>query len=194
MGRIFFSFKLLVSLCVASVVGLGGTWIMLESGAAIESVQVGPWVSRLPVGQGVANPYARAALARSGEIPIAATEAITFVARTDAEGRPLSSACSYTLNSDRIIARWWTLTVRDANGELIDNPMRRHSFTSDNVVREKDGSFSVTLSSEAAPGNWLPSGGPGRLVLTLRLYDTPLYTNGALQESPLPTISRSACA
>lgn len=194
MGQIFFSFKLLLTLCVASIVGLGGTWIVLESEIGIESVQVGPWVSRLPVGAGIANPYARAALARSGAIPVAATEAITFVARTDGEGRPLSPSCSYTLSSSRIDARWWTLTVSNGEGTLIENPMHRHAFTSDNVVRAEDGTFTIMLSREAAPGNWLPAGDDGPLTLTLRLYDTPLYTNGALGEAPLPAIDRGACA
>lgn len=194
MHNLYTALRLLVALSIASVIGLGGTLVALDADAGTEAVAIGPWVAHLPVGIGVANPYTRAVLARSGAVPLAATESIVLTARHDSEGRPLRPECDYVLASARIDSRWWTLTLSDTDGNVIGEPETRHAFNSANVLRASDGSFTVVLSPRAAPGNWLPSAGAHSAMLKMRLYDTGLYTNGGLPEASLPSITRGECA
>ena len=61
-------------------------------------------------------------------------------------------------------------------GELIANPAQRYAFTSQSIALRPDGTFAVALAREASPGNWLPTGGAGRLALMFTTFDagTPM--------------------
>jgi len=56
----------------------------------------------------------------------------------------------------------------------VANSAQRHGFTSQEIIRNADGSFDVTVGPRARPGNWLPTGGVEKYLLVLRLYDTPI--------------------
>jgi hypothetical protein len=55
-------------------------------------------------------------------------------------------------------------------------------------MRRPDGSFLVTLARDARPGNWLPTGGAGRLTLVLTIIE-----GGDVTGTGLPEIRRVAC-
>ena len=186
------AFNLALALIIALLAGLGGTWYALSYQQGVETVSAGPWRAAIEIGPAGANPYVRAMLARTGAIPMLATESIVFRTANDSRGQPLRGACVYRLRGQWIDTRWWTLTVTDEEGGPLssDGP---HAATSLGVVRDKQGGFEVTLSPKARPGNWLASGGPGRRTLTLRLYDTPLYLTGGLEEIVLPEIVTESC-
>lgn len=187
------AFNLFLALLIALVVGLGGTWYALTYEMGVETVVVGPWRAVIEVGTAEPNPYARAILARTGAIPMLATESISFRALTDSRGEPLRGACVYQLRGDLIDARWWTLTVTDDKGRRPVRHPASNTATSIGVVRDQDGQFEITLSPTARPGNWLSTGGMARLALTLRLYDTPLYVSGGLADAALPSITLEGC-
>lgn len=182
-----------IALAIALVFGLGGTWYALTFEKGVKTVTAGPWRAVIEIGTASANPYARAMLARTGAIPMLATESIVFRAFTDSRGAALRGACDYRLAGDRIDARRWTLTVTDDQGRLPAQDPALHATTSVAVVRDKDGRFEIALSPMARPGNWLATGGTARLALTLRLYDTPLYVNGGLDGITLPSITLERC-
>ena len=74
--------------------------------------------------------------------------------------------------------------------------MNRQGFTSQELLRNQDGSFAITVASRARTGNWLPTGGVERYILVLRFYDTAVgiatRTGG---EAPMPSIKSSgACS
>ena len=58
-----------------------------------------------------------------------------------------------------------------------------------------DGTFAVTLAREASPGNWLPTGGAGRLALMFTTFDsvTPMLGKSEAQPKQLPVIRRVQC-
>ena len=65
---------------------------------------------------------------------------------------------------------------------LIPNSAERHSFTSQTIAANPDGSFFIVLAREARPGNWLPVGGAGRLTLMLTMIEPkPSVAESALQ-------------
>ncbi len=174
--------------------GLAATAAVVGRGWDPGAVAVGPWVTRPGVGTASIDPYARAEFARSGAVPLAAGEGLSFAATTDDTGYRLLRSCAYRLGGPVPQARIWTLTATDDAGLALGGAARRSAFTSAGVVRGGDGGFTVEISPEARPGNWLPLSGEGPLTLTLRLYDTPLAGDAAgLARAALPGIARQGC-
>jgi len=152
----------LFGLVVAAVVGLGSTYLALTRGAAFGALRIGAWTAWPKTGTQDADPYARASIARSGRLPIALGDGLTFIARADDNGRTLDGRCDVVLSGVTPAARYWTLTLYSLKGDLVANSLHRYYFTSQEVVRNGDGSFVVVIAPRANPGNWLPTGGIDR--------------------------------
>jgi hypothetical protein len=179
---------------VAAVTGLGATWLTLNQGAAFGAIRVGAWSAWPKTGSSEIDPYARAVIARSGELPIASGDGVAFFARHDDEGRALDGRCEIVLRGITPAARFWTLTLYDTEGRLVANSLSRYGFTSQEITRYHDGSFEITVAPRARPGNWLPTGGVDRIILELRLYDTPVGAAMRIgREAVLPSVSAGAC-
>lgn len=175
-----------------------GLWLTqrsLDRGGLFDATRVGAWSLNVRTGAIDADPYARAGLAQSGEIPIGLGEGLTLVARTDDEGRPLQARCSYKIAPRAPVARYWTLELTDLDGAPVDNPSERYAFRSSELLREADGTFAVFVSASAHPGNWLPVGSPRPFELVLRLYDSPVSaTTGGVDKATAPKVTRESCA
>jgi hypothetical protein len=181
-------------LLIAAGVGLGSTYYALDRGAAFGALRIGSWVSFPKTGTSDADPYARATIARSGQLPVALGDGVSFIAKTDDAGRPLDGRCNVVLSGMTPAARFWTLTLYSPDGELVANALSRHGFTSEEIVRRADGSFILNVDPRAAPGNWLPTGGVDRYQLVLRFYDTAVgVATKAGREVPMPAISTEIC-
>ncbi|GAC1330684.1 MAG: DUF1214 domain-containing protein [Beijerinckiaceae bacterium] len=179
---------------IGIALGLGATFVTLERGFGFGAVRAGPWTAWPRAGAADIDPYARAVLSRTGEIPLATAQGVAFYARSDESGASLSGACDYLVTGAVPAARFWTMTLTDSNGRLIENAARRYGFTSSEVLRHGDGAFEIAVASEARPGNWLPSEAGRRFVLVLNLYDaiTSASTSG-LAGAATPTIKRGRC-
>src|SRR5436309_5461927 len=185
---------LLFSFAVAAIFGLGLTQFALTRGTAFGAITIGAWTAWPKTGTADIDPYARAAIARSGELPIGSGDGIAFYARTDDAGHALDGRCETLLRGITPAARFWTLTLYDPEGRLVANSANRYGFTSQEITRFSDGSFQIVVAPRARPGNWLPSGGADRYALVLRLYDTPVGAATRIgREAPMPAISRGAC-
>jgi len=183
----------LFALGVAALVGLGTTWLALTQGQAFGGLAVGAWTAWPRHGTAAIDPYARAMVARSGQLPVGSGDGIAFIARTDDKGAPLDGRCDVVLDGMTPQARYWTLTLYDPEGALVRNSVQRHGFTSHGVLRRANGSFEVNVGPRSRPGNWLPTGGIERYVLVLRLYDTPIGAATRGREVIMPTVTRRAC-
>lgn len=184
----------LFALAVAAIVGLGSTYLALTRGAAFGALTIGSWTAWPKTGTTDIDPYARASVARSGRLPIALGDGLTFFAKTDDKGRSLDGRCEVVLSGVTPAARFWTLTLYNPDGELVANSLNRHGFTSQEIVRRADGSFEIVIAPRVNPGNWLPTGGIERYVLTLRFYDTAVgVATKEGREIPMPTIRTRSC-
>ncbi len=182
------------ALAVAALVGLGTTWFALNKGVAYGGVSIGAWTAWPRNGTLGIDPYARAMVARSGELPIGSGDGVAFYARTDDAGQPFDGRCDVVVSGTTPQARYWTLTLYNPEGKLVANSLQRQGFTSQEVLRKADGSFEITVGPRARPGNWLPTGGTDRYVLVLRLYDTPIgVATRTGSDTPMPAISRRSC-
>ena len=126
---------------------------------------------------------------------MSAGQGLALTATRDDSGRKLDRHCPYSVGGPVPAARFWSLGVLDAEGRPIANAADRHAFTSDDVLRDAAGAFSVEISPEARPGNWIPLGGEGHFVLMLRLYDSPAAEPGfrTLSATAVPTITAGRC-
>jgi hypothetical protein len=166
----------------------------LSNSSPFDRVQLGAWEVVAHEGSMEADPYTWAALERSGEIPLAVGEGLRLIARVDDEGRPLDSRCVYRVGSRVPAARYWTLSLVDRNGFPVENLAQRYGFRSSEILRAGNGDFMIAVAARAQPGNWLPIGTPGRFVLALNLYDSPLSaTAGAIDPATAPHITRTGC-
>jgi hypothetical protein len=188
-----------VKACLACALGVVlGIWssrAILASGAPFGVVEIGPWRVAVKAGSVDADPYTRAELERSGDIPLALGEGLRLIARSDDSGRPLNARCVYRVGSRTPAARYWTLSVADRQGTPIENAAGRYGFRSSEILREGDGAFWIFVSAAAHPGNWLPIGAAEPFLLVLRLYDSPLSaTAGGIDASAVPAVERIGCA
>lgn len=184
----------LFALAVAAAVGLGATYLALTRGAAFGALTIGSWTAWPKTGTADADPYARATIARTGQLPVALGDGVSFTAQTDDRGELLDGRCDIVLSGVTPAARFWTLTLYNAEGGLVANSVERYGFSSQEIVRHADGSFEIVVGPRANPGNWLPTGGIERYALVLRFYDTAVgVSTKAGRELPMPAITNRGC-
>ena len=184
----------LFALAVAAFVGLGLTYYALSRGAAFGALSIDSWDAFPKTGTVEADPYARASIARSGRLPIALGDGVSFTVQEDDDGKALDGRCDIVLSGITPVARYWTLTLYNVDGGLVANSTNRYGFTSQEIVRRSDGSFEVVVAPRANSGNWLPTGGVDRYELVLRLYDTAVgVSTKAGREVPMPDVTTRSC-
>ena len=76
-------FITLLALVLATVVGLGATYMTATRGTDLGTLTIGAWTARPKTGTADVDPYSRASIARSGELPIGTGDGIAFSATTD---------------------------------------------------------------------------------------------------------------
>ena len=155
----------------------------------------GAWRSTPRDGGGDIDPYALAANARAGLLPLGTAEGLSFLATTDDAGRTLSSRCEYVIKGPMPSARYWTLSLLDPQGFPIANAANRYGFTSSETLQLGSDAVAIAVSTNARSGNWLPVGRAGDYTLMLRLYDTSLSTTGrtTFENVRMPSIKQSGC-
>ena len=180
---------LLLSFIVAAGIGLGSTWYALTQNISFGALELGAWKGYPRNGTVSIDPYARAVIARNGELPVGSGDGVTFTAAADDDGHPLDGRCDVVVRGTTPPARYFTLTLYTPSGQLVANSLDRRGFTSQELVRDAPGEFEITVSPRARPGNWLPTGGIDSYILMLRFYDTSLgIATRAGREAPMPAI------
>ncbi len=182
------------TLLIAAMLGLGATWFTLTRGVAFGALTVGAWKAWPKSGSADIDPYARAMVARTGELPTGMGDGVAFYARTDNVGNTFDGRCTFSISGMTPTARYWTVTLYTPEGRLVANAIDRHGFTSEEIVRGADGGFEIHIASRARAGNWLPTGGIERYSLMFRLYDTPVgVATRTKRDAPMPQIATVGC-
>jgi hypothetical protein len=184
----------LFAFLIATLVGLGATYFALTRGAAFGALRIGAWTAFPKTGTADADPYARATIARSGQLPVGLGDGVAFSAQADDNGKVFDGRCEVVLSGATPAARFWTLTLYNSQGQLGANSVNRYGFTSQEIVRLADGTFEIVVAPRASAGNWLPTGGVERYQLMLRLYDTAVgVSTRAGKEVPMPSVKTRNC-
>lgn len=186
--------SIIVAFVIAAATALSLTWVSVVSGETGSTVKVGAWRVGPRHGTSGADPYARATFARLGTLPLSLADGLTLAARHDSSGKALDGRCTIRIAGRLPPARFWTLTLVDREGALIENPALRYGFTSAELTWPADGSMEIVAAPRARAGNWLPTGGNTEVTLILRLYDTPsTFGARARNAPPLPAIRQEGC-
>src|SRR5260370_14596005 len=106
------------ALMVAAAIGLGTTWMALTQGIAYGGVSIGAWTAWPKKGTSGIDPYARAIVARTGELPVGSGDGVAFYARADDSGQALDRRCDLLLSGITPQAPFCTLTLHDFEGHL----------------------------------------------------------------------------
>jgi len=184
----------LVALTVGILTGFGLTWYSSASSTGFGAIRVGPWISWPKSGTVDADPYSRAIFARAGELPLGLADGIAFFANADDAGVPLDGRCDIHIEGRLPLARFWTFTIYDSRGHLIENVADRYGFTSAEVVWQRDATLEILLAPRARSGNWLPTEGRDRITAVFRLYDAPVGTGvRSIDAIEMPSIRQELC-
>lgn len=179
---------------VGIVSGLGLTWLASTGVIGFGTVKIGAWVAWPKSGTPEADPYSRAIYARAGELPLGSTDGISFLATTDDNGSPLNGLCDIHISGHLPTARFWTLTIYDSQGRLIDNAGGRHGFTSAEILWAPDAGAEIVLAPRARSGNWISTGGRERIEAVLRFYDAPTGLGGrSAGKIEMPSVWQEFC-
>ena len=133
------------------------------------------------------------ALAATRSEGVSSSLAYTYQATADSDGQSLYSSCDYAVEGEEPRVAFWTLAVFDEAGQLIPNPAERYAFNSASVMRPANGGIDIRLARNARPGNWLPTGGAGRISLVFTLEEPRATGTDESRSPPLPSIRRIAC-
>ncbi|MBZ9733388.1 DUF1214 domain-containing protein [Mesorhizobium sp. CA18] len=187
---------ILTLLSLAIAIGLGGysVWYALNAQDGVGAIRIGQWTAFPEVGTLAADPYSKARVAREGVLALGQAEGLAFVAERDDAGEPLKRECTYTIEGGYPTARFWTLYAADQSLGVIDTGKPRQSaLQSYEVLRQPDNSVVISVGSRPAPGNWLLTGGSGKMYFVLTFYDTPIASSTGLSDVTLPRILKAGC-
>lgn len=185
--------QLLLAVVVAVAFGLGTAWLAVGEGFLFRTHRVGDWTAWPEGGSNNPDPYARALLSRTAQLPLGSGEGIAFYAARDGEGAPIRGGCEYVLTGETPAARLWTLSVVDGRGDVPATSSGRSYFHSREVLRKPDGRMEIVLAPQARPGNWMPLPESGALTLILRLYETGASNPQTAGDTELPRIMWKGC-
>jgi hypothetical protein len=183
-----------ITLVGGLAVGLGTAWALTSGGLGDGGIRNGPWTTSLGYGTKATDPLTRAMVARSGLLALPATETVYWLAKTDAAGAPLDGNCRYSLSGQPLDARWWSVTVYDDKGYLVDNTARVWSVNGANVALDAMGEWRVTIAPDKPQdAAWLPGIKGQRFQLTLRMYNPGKAFRADPAKAVLPRLVKDGC-
>lgn len=186
---------IVVAVALGVALGLYSAWKAVGSANPVDVIRMGVWEAQPSAGTSRADPYSRARLARTGELPLGSGEGLQLTAVQDQNGAPLQGGCVYRITGRTPPARLWTIAVEATDGgPLEDRPGGVRALGSEAILRSPDGTFSLYLAPEPRPGNWLSSRQEGAIRLVIRLYDTTARTVTGVADFAMPDVLPEGCA
>jgi hypothetical protein len=165
--------------------GLFSGWfsarVMLDRAASNPTQDQAGWREVKLDGEGLWSTYQSGHYLWRGKLP-PPQHARLFRRETDDDGQTLRSDCSVLVEGVVPKARWWMISA--------DNGNEAHSLSAGTVIREPNGTFSVTLGANAAQGNWLKLSGSRAYSIYLTLDDAREEDMKAME---LPQVRRLWC-
>ena len=79
-------------LILAAVVGLGTTWLTLTRGVAFGALSIGAWTAWPKSGSVDIDPYARAIVSRTGQLPVGTGDGVAFTPAATMRGTRSTAA------------------------------------------------------------------------------------------------------
>lgn len=156
------------------------------------TISNGPWAMNPMAGSAGADPYSKLYIARTSVLALNKSETVYYEARTDSEGRALSSSCDYALTGPAPAARWWSVTAYGPDDMLIPNPGKKYSAGTGSVAGDPS-ALTLSLTRDGTGENGIASGDAAAVTLLLRLYLPEEVYRAAPGTAPVFAITRGAC-
>ncbi len=187
--------RFIIFAAIALVAGLGSAWRAVDHGFSAAANRYGPWAFWFREGTADADPYTLAHVARQGVLPLTAAGNMVFTATRDSAGSRLSGDCTYEIRGIAVPSLWWNIAAFTADGEIMPNKTGRSGFSSANILAAPDGRFTVRLSPDVQPGNWIPAARGTRVTLQLSIL-RPFNPDNLLKSGSdiLPEITLLECS
>jgi hypothetical protein len=183
--------RITVFLLVSLTVGIGSArWLIARSAHAVP-VSAGAWKIWL-VGSGTDDPYGTVHYLITGRLPPANRVRIYETERDD-DGALFDSDCVYKVSGSERGARWWELAIIDPlTGPIFDGNAPINGISSAQIIGDPNATFTVTISREPKPGNWISPGELTRYALTVSLRSARPHQTIEPAEA-LPRIAKGEC-
>ena len=156
-------------------------------------IETGQWQTSLNNGSPNADMYTRAFTAVYLLFALNKSEALYFHTTVDNDGRELTSDCDYVIRGVNLNCRWWSITAYGTDRFLIPNTYHKYSKSIKNTKYNRDGTFTIKISSEFRDGNWIPIGKKGNFRLAMRLYNPAQTVYDTIGSIALPKVYRENC-
>lgn len=183
-----------VTLVAGLLVGGWSAWWVSGQARWIGGVSVDQWRTNTMIGASDAGPYVRATTARLGLMALNRKEAVYYLRWRDNEGSRFRESCRYTVSVPPLPARWWSITLYDAQQYLARNDDSAHSVGSWDWPRVEDRPIQFEMGPRSRPDQfWLSTRNAGHFSLVLRLYHPESNLIEHPGDLPAPTIERLGC-
>jgi len=186
------AFHIVFTLLVALSVGFGSAYYMVENGREMTATTYGSWFGWPETGGSDIDPYRKATLARSGALQLGRAEGVVFTATHDDAGENLVGGCTYLISGTTPSASAWTLRAMPIGPNVSDK--NTVYLTSFQINRHNDGTFDITTSPDAQPGNWLSTANMNRMEFILSFYDTNAFLVVGQETTVLPALQKVSCS
>jgi hypothetical protein len=119
---------------------------MMENVSVTAPVAGGKWMEIKPDGDDLNSLYLSGHFLRRGQVPPLKGSRF-FVRQLDDDGNSLRGDCVVAFEGKLPEARWWFVSA-DAKGA-------RTALDAGEAVREASGEYTISISDNPVPGNWL---------------------------------------
>ena len=158
------------------------------------------WSSVPSLGDPKRSIYTRAYVATYGLFALSKPESVYFSADHDISEDSLDGSLCYILSGNDIQSasvspRWWSLTVYDDDGYLVESSEKQYSYNSENIIYNSTGNFEVYLADRPAGNiqNWIKTPTDGLFSVVLRVYQPGEEFFSNLKRVDLPIIEKVDC-
>ena len=158
------------------------------------------WSSVPSLGDPKRSIYTRAYVATYGLFALSKPESVYFSADHDINEESLDGLSCYILSGNDIQSasvspRWWSLTVYDDDGYLVESSEKQYSYNSENIIYNSTGNFEVYLADRPAGNiqNWIKTPIDGSFSVVLRVYQPGEEFFSNLKRVDLPIIEKVDC-
>ena len=143
----------------------------------------GKWMEVKHDGDDLNSLYLSGHFLRRGEVPPLKGSRF-FVRQLDDEGNSLRGDCVVSVEGRMPDARWWFVSADAKN--------IRAALDAGEAVREASGNYTISISNNPVPGNWLVPPTTGAYSISLVLLDAATDANSAAIS--LPAVKRLWCS
>lgn len=174
----------------------------ISDGLGSMSVRNGDWTTSVATGSQDAGVMLKATVAIGGLLA-STRENSMYYQLSSVSGEPLRLNCRYRIEGGDYAADWWSITAYGWDNYLIPNAQKRYSFNNENIARNADGSWVITVAATQQPGNWLPVGPSGApdwrklsdhdFDLLLRLYTPGVDYLTSPESAAVPKVVKESC-